>query len=730
MISAGRVLLMPKGDYDSTATYEMLDIVSYNGSSYIAKSTTTGNLPTNTTYWQLSAYGGQAANLAGNFAPLETTDYASRAYAIDDIFVDKSSQLVIATTTINIGDEIEIGSNCDATTMAELLDAIENRYDALDQRNRKLVGINPITIQTDLHLLAPGEYFKKLTTFYVTNAPTGINQVPTAVFRLTVESGLDESGSSLILTLRTLEGATYTQVYNGTSWSDWEEVASKAYVDGQIGSLGTAAAKDSTNAVTSGSTDLVESGAVYTEIQTLTNQVATKADSSTVTALANDVDDISDEIADMNNVLGAKNLLPNIGAATSTDNGITYTKNSDGSVTANGTATGWAYYNLCSRFTLDAGTYILSGKEAKAATQIKITNADTEADVTFLVDNNTEKQFTLNTKTTLHAMLYVGVDAGTVTNFVFYPMIRPASIQDDTYVPYSMTNREMTPYVQAISNPNLLDNPWFTVNQRGKSSYSEVGYTVDRWAIRSNYTGQAITINNGLVLPAITQSSLGSLTVVNIFENDLITRLAGKTVTLSAIVDNVLYSFTETLPSNVSTQWDTHGLQLSLSGDQTALLINLYGPAEWKLLRIVKGISSAHTITAVKLELGSVSTLAMDTAPNYATELLKCQRYFVRYISPDFFEGYTYDATTARFGLVLPVPMRTNPSFSVDDITHLQVIGNGSGQALTTSQTISNSGFGTNKKVMEISGLATALSANIPVFVKLNSGYIDLSADL
>lgn len=38
--------------------------------------------------------------------------------------------------------------------------------------------------------------------------------------------------------------------------------------------LGTAAAKDSTNAVTSGSTDLVESGAVYTEIQTLTNEIS------------------------------------------------------------------------------------------------------------------------------------------------------------------------------------------------------------------------------------------------------------------------------------------------------------------------------------------------------------------------------------------------------------------------------------------------------------------------
>lgn len=277
MISAGRVLLIPRGDYDSNTTYEMLDIVSYNGSSYIAKGTTTGNLPTNTTYWQLSAYGGQASNLAGNFAPLETTDYASRAYATDEIFVDKDSQLLIATDAINIGDEIEIGSNCEITSIADLLDDIKNHYDALDQRNRKLIGITQLTAQTDLHLLVPGEYYKKLTNFYVTNGPTGVNQVPTAVFRLTVESGLDENSSSILLTLRASDGKVYTQSYDGTSWSTWVEVASKAYVDSEIASLGTAASKDSTNAITEGSTDLVESGAVYTEIQTLSGQIASKA---------------------------------------------------------------------------------------------------------------------------------------------------------------------------------------------------------------------------------------------------------------------------------------------------------------------------------------------------------------------------------------------------------------------------------------------------------------------
>ena len=51
--SAGKVLLTPKGDFSTSATYSILDWVRYNGGVYVAKQTTTGNLPTDTTYWSL-----------------------------------------------------------------------------------------------------------------------------------------------------------------------------------------------------------------------------------------------------------------------------------------------------------------------------------------------------------------------------------------------------------------------------------------------------------------------------------------------------------------------------------------------------------------------------------------------------------------------------------------------------------------------------------------------------
>jgi hypothetical protein len=54
MTSAGRILIMPKGNYDASVTYEMLDLVSYNGKSWLAKKTSVGIEPSdaNSEYWQ------------------------------------------------------------------------------------------------------------------------------------------------------------------------------------------------------------------------------------------------------------------------------------------------------------------------------------------------------------------------------------------------------------------------------------------------------------------------------------------------------------------------------------------------------------------------------------------------------------------------------------------------------------------------------------------------------
>lgn len=54
MANAGRILIMPKGEYNPTTTYEMLDLVSHNGTSWLAKKTVVGIEPSaeQNEYWQ------------------------------------------------------------------------------------------------------------------------------------------------------------------------------------------------------------------------------------------------------------------------------------------------------------------------------------------------------------------------------------------------------------------------------------------------------------------------------------------------------------------------------------------------------------------------------------------------------------------------------------------------------------------------------------------------------
>ena len=58
--SAGRVLLIPKGDWNANTTYTGLDWVRHNGAAWVCKNTCTNIEPTleNTNYWQMMARDG------------------------------------------------------------------------------------------------------------------------------------------------------------------------------------------------------------------------------------------------------------------------------------------------------------------------------------------------------------------------------------------------------------------------------------------------------------------------------------------------------------------------------------------------------------------------------------------------------------------------------------------------------------------------------------------------
>ena len=57
-VNIGNIKFTWQGAYNSSTAYAIDDVVSYNGSSYVCILASTGNLPTNTTYWNVMAQGG------------------------------------------------------------------------------------------------------------------------------------------------------------------------------------------------------------------------------------------------------------------------------------------------------------------------------------------------------------------------------------------------------------------------------------------------------------------------------------------------------------------------------------------------------------------------------------------------------------------------------------------------------------------------------------------------
>jgi hypothetical protein len=750
MVSAGRVLIIPKGAYNPATTYEMLDLVSYNGSSYIAKTTTTGNLPTDTNYWQLSAYGGQAANIAGNFAEIETSSIATSVHYENDIFVDENSQLMKATQTINIGDTIDENTNCTPTTVEALINYLSSYVDSLDSLNKKIQGAIEIAAQTDLHSLAIGEYYKKQTSFYVTNAPTDIDQDPTAVFRLTIEAALDnasQANSPLLLTLRTLDGKIYTQSFDGTTWGSWEEIANESSVANVAAGLTT---KQNITDNTLQTTSKTVPGAINELNTAIANEVATRIK------------------------VGGHNLLPN-DMVSQTFRGVTFTKNSDGSVTANGTATEDIGFILTRIANLGiSGNCILSG----------CTGGDSENTFALVITNEVNKEqaqetseITVNmadysSPTYPTSAVYILIRSGvTISNKTFYPMLRLATDANADYQPYAKTNQELTaenqtltqkayltddatetalasddlvPFYdtsatakkkmtvqnligQTVSNPNLLDNPWFTVNQRGQSSYNSTGYTVDRWYMGASAAGtKSVTVNSDETVTVANEAS--DSTVVYFFQRldkAITDKLLNKMVTISVMLsDGTIFSASKAFAGVVFGNITVNGVAL---GGYRIWINSTTGVAE---LTVDVYAGKSISIKAIKLELGEVSTLASDTAPNYQQELAKCQRYFQMLSLPGTVNsaigmGQARTTTKAEIHVPLACAMRTNtPTVAFSGAIKLR-----NADTVKDVTNVARECPGTNDFMLAME--STGLSAGAPYSCFIyQSGFISLSADL
>ena len=143
-------------------------------------------------------------------------------------------------------------------------------------------------------------------------------------------------------------------------------------------------------------------------------------------------------------VLGAKNLLPSY-SGTYTTGGVTYTADANGVVTCSGTATGTSFWRKSyGSLTLKKGKYKIYGGPDIATFAGNDVFVGLWNGTTYITpDAGTTDTYTFTQDTSVQFTIRIGSGID-ISSYVFYPMIRLATDPDDTYVPYAMTNRELT----------------------------------------------------------------------------------------------------------------------------------------------------------------------------------------------------------------------------------------------------------------------------------------------
>lgn len=297
------------------------------------------------------------------------------------------------------------------------------------------------------------------------------------------------------------------------------------------------------------------------------------------------------------------------------------------------------------------------------------------------------------------------------------------------------------------SNPNLLINPDFKINQRGKDVYpgTTIEYTVDRWTPINSNTVSVETTDNGLKGHSLTE--IRSATVAQYIEYP--EKYSGKTLTLSAnciektdmcqgwitlsvktkgsdswihfagtlFTQKGIYSYTATMPDNLTTLI----VRLGFGDIRQSGTMDDYAIYSW-----------------AKLEIGDKATPFVP--PDPTTELLKCQRYFMRYQNESnvdnvilfYMDPHPTSNNYANGAIFLPVKMRLSiPTVSFDNVA-IKFVG---------KSELNNIISGTDRivvidpieNVVTINVNKTGVSSdrsNVLQFVIKPNGYLDFDAEI
>lgn len=236
------------------------------------------------------------------------------------------------------------------------------------------------------------------------------------------------------------------------------------------------------------------------------------------------------------------------------------------------------------------------------------------------------------------------------------------------------------------SNPNLLINGDFRVNQRGQTDYRANEYTVDRWDKRS-------------VNCVVTPISTGIKIVDNIgdskyrplqqkIEQDF-TKYAGKQITLSAFIRNVtsntvlslsvMFFSDDNYASRLLTSSDSYYFYLKQGFLSTTVTIP--DGAKTCVVYFYKETLETYEceIDYIKLEFGSVATPFIPRP--YAEELALCQRYYYKIDPNALYLARGNSGTIFTATIITPVAIRN--THSIEDYAGATFTAYGDGSNIT-----------------------------------------------
>ena len=147
MASAGRILIMPKGNYDESVTYEGLDLVYHNNTSWIAKKTTVGIEPntTNSEYWHKLCESTDTAAIEQRLTALENKNVDMSGYALKSSLNSTNQDVsnltqevsnIRGVVTTNTGNITNLGTK--TTTLEMSVSNLQNQVGAIGTSKENL----------------------------------------------------------------------------------------------------------------------------------------------------------------------------------------------------------------------------------------------------------------------------------------------------------------------------------------------------------------------------------------------------------------------------------------------------------------------------------------------------------------------------------------------------------------------------------------------------------------